>query len=167
MNWLGEIVQERIGPDDTVLDLGCGIMQASDDMRAKIILGVDIWEKYLDHIKNVHPTMRVSMSELDRFMDKSYDVVICLDVVEHLEKDLALKVIDECKRICRKRAIIYTPSEFKDNMGSVQNAWDLGENPHQRHLCVLNNNDFESRGYNTEIVTDDGIFAEWNNGNIA
>ena len=167
MNWLGEIIQERVGSSDTVLDLGCGIQNAVDEIKAKNMLGVDIWNVYLDKIKDRVNTIKISMLELERFMDKSYDVVICLDVVEHLEKELALKVIDECKRICRKKAIIYTPSEFKDNMESIPNSWGLGENPHQKHLCVLNMDDFKSGGYNTEIVTDDGILAEWNNGNIA
>ena len=161
MNWLGKLVQRKINHDDTVLDLGCGIQQANDRIRAKSILGVDIWDVYLDKIKNNIQTVRISMSELDRFMDKSYDVVICLDVVEHLEKELALNVIDECKRICRKRAVIYTPSEFKDNMSAVNNAWDLGENPHQEHKCLLNTADFTTKGYETSIVTDNGIFAIW------
>ena len=167
MNWLGELLQEKIGPDDNILDLGCGIQQAIDGIKAKSMLGIDIWDVYLNEIKDKINTIKLSMSELDRFMDGSYDVVICLDVVEHLEKELALKVIDECKRICRKKAIIYTPSEFKDNMDSIHNSWNLGENPYQKHICVLGMDDFESRGYNTEIVTDDGILAEWNNGNIA
>ena len=161
MNWLGKLVKRQINQDDTVLDLGCGIQQANDNIRAKSVLGVDIWSVYLDIIKDRINTVRLSMSDLDRFMDDSYDVVICLDVVEHLEKDLALKVIDECKRICRKRAIIYTPSNFNDNMGAVPNAWDLGENPYQQHLCVLDLNDFNARGYHTQIVTDNGIFALW------
>ena len=161
MNWLGKMVQRQINQEDTVLDLGCGIQQANDDIRAKSVLGVDIWDIYLDEIKGKINTVRISMSELDRFMDKSYDVVICLDVVEHLDKDLALKVIDECKRICRKRAIIYTPSEFKDNMDAIQNTWDLGNNPHQEHKCLLDLNDFNLRGYYTSIVTDNGIFALW------
>ena len=167
MNWLGDILQKKISNNDTVLDLGCGIMQATDELKSKMILGVDIWDKYLDKIKDRFPTVKIRMDETDRFMDNSYDVVICLDVVEHLERDLALKIIDECKRICRRKAFIYTPSEFKDNMDAVPNTWDLGENPHQKHLCVLDLNDFNSRGYSTSIVTDSGIFAEWDNGNIA
>jgi 2-polyprenyl-3-methyl-5-hydroxy-6-metoxy-1,4-benzoquinol methylase len=161
INWLGELVQEKISNEDTVLDLGCGIQQANDEIMAKCVLGVDIWETYLNHIKDNIQTVKLSMAETDRFMDNSYDVVICLDVVEHLDKELALKVIDECKRIARKRAVIYTPSEFKDNMSAVSNAWNLGENPHQKHLCVLDLNDFNSRGYYTQIVTDNGIFAIW------
>ena len=161
MNWLGEIVQRNTKQSDTVLDLGCGIQQAINNIKAKSVLGVDIWDVYLNEIKDNIQTVRISMSELDRFMDKSYDLVICLDVVEHLEKELALKVLDECKRICRRMVIIYTPSEFKDNMGAVENAWDLGYNEHQKHLCLLDMTDFKSRGYSTSMVTDNGILATW------
>ena len=108
MNWLGDLINHEINKRDSILDLGCGIMQATDGLR-NYILGVDIWDKYLNHIKDRFPTVKLSMEETDRFMDKSYDVVFCLDVLEHLEYDLALKIIDECKRIARNKVIIYTP----------------------------------------------------------
>lgn len=158
-NWLGKICQDNISPDDTVLDLGCGIQQGNDDIECKSILGVDIWKPYLDHIKNNINTVQISMSETNRFMDNSYDVVLCLDVVEHLDQELALKVIDECKRICRKKAIIYTPIEYKDNMESTHNAWGLGNNPHQAHKCVLHRNDFRFNGYIIHITDGDSILA--------
>src|SRR3990167_6083186 len=145
MNWLGEIIQEHVMDNDIVLDLGCGIMQATHDIRANTVLGVDLWDKYLDGIKHIHPTCKINMDETQRFMDNSFDVVICLDVVEHLDKELALKVIDECKRICRKKAIIYTPKEFKDNKESIPDSWGMGENPHKEHKCVLSINDFTDK----------------------
>lgn len=148
MNWLGEICQNETDPTDTVLDLGCGIMQATDKLKAKSILGVDLWDKYLDHIKTLHPTCRINMDETDRFMDGSFDVVICLDVVEHLDKKLAIKIIDECERICRKKAIIYTPNVFKENEQPANGAWDMGENIHQKHLCLVTRNELAVRGYN-------------------
>ena len=148
MNWLGELIQKDITPDDTVLDLGCGIMQATDELKAKSILGVDLWDVYLNHIKNLHPTCMINMDETDRFMDESFDVVICLDVVEHLDKKLAIKILDECERICRKKAIIYTPNEFKNNDQATEGAWNLGENIHQKHLCLIERADLKVRGYN-------------------
>ncbi len=147
VNWLGEICQYNIYPFDTVLDLGCGIMQATDDIKCKSVLGVDIWAIYLDKIKSLHPTVMISMDETYRFMDNSYDVVICLDVVEHLEYNLALKVLDECKRICRKTVIIYTPIEFDNNDQPEGGAWEMGDNEYQKHLCVINKSDLTSRDY--------------------
>lgn len=161
MNWLGQICQDNITMDDTVLDLGCGIQQANDDIKAKSVLGVDIWEVYLNHIKDNIPTCKISMDETSRFMDKSFDVVLCLDVVEHLDYDLALKVLDECKRIARKMAIIYTPNEFKDNDQLPSGAWGLGENIHQKHLCLIQKYDLTSRGYTVHNPMGDGYLAIW------
>ena len=159
MNWLGIMVQSNITPEDTVLDLGCGIMQATDDMKAKSILGCDIWHTYLNHIKHLHPTVRVAMDETWRFMDNSFDVVICLDVVEHLPKHIALDVIKECKRICRRLTIIYTPSKFKDNKDAVNDSWGLGENMLQEHLCLIEKSDFHVNGYHVENINEEGLLA--------
>ncbi|HSA75493.1 MAG TPA: class I SAM-dependent methyltransferase [Candidatus Nitrosocosmicus sp.] len=163
MNWLGELVQEYITPIDTVLDLGCGIMNAIKDINCKSILGVDIWDKYLDEIKHLHPTIKLSMEETDRFMDKSFDVVICLDVIEHLDKQLALKIIKECKRICRKTAMIYTPHEFKDNIESIDDSWGLGENPHQKHLCLINESDLTEENYDIDNPIGEGFLGVYRN----
>ena len=81
-------------PAKRVLDLGCGIMQATTDIRGtpgnegnlncRTILGVDVFSKYLDQIKFEYPTLNIEITNTDIFVDQSYDVVICLDVLEHL-----------------------------------------------------------------------------------
>lgn len=161
MNWLGELISEELNPDDSILDLGCGIMSATDELNAKII-GVDVWEKYLNHIKHKFPIIRISMEETDRFMDKSYDVVFCLDVLEHLEYNLALKILDECKRIARRKVIIYTPSIHKDNSSAEEDAWGLGECKYQKHISVVKMEDFTSRGYRViDPMHDNSHYAVW------
>ena len=159
VNWLGKIVQKHIQPDDTVLDLGCGIMQGTDDLKCKSLLGVDIWSTYLNNIKHLHPTVKMGMDETYRFMDNSYDVVICLDVVEHLEKELALRVLDECKRICRKKAIVYTPDHFDENPQPPEGAWGLGDNPLQTHRCVIAKVELRTRKYHVTNPISEGWFG--------
>ena len=162
MNWLGTMIQKHIGLNDAVLDLGCGVMSATDGLKAKSILGVDIWDKYLNAIKDRFQTIKLSMIETDRFMDQSYDVVICLDVLEHLNYNLAFKMLGECKRIARKKVIIYTPSKHKDNSNAENNAWGLGECEYQKHISVLTLDDFKLEGYNvTDPMKDDSHYAIW------
>ena len=156
MNWLGEKIQNHIEPTDTVLDLGCGIMGATDDLKCKVILGCDVWYPYLEKICHLWPTVKVRMNELDRFVDNSYDVVLCLDVLEHLDKGIAVQALEEMKRICRKKVIIYTPRLFQTNEESVENAWNLGYNPHQKHICQIEIPLLNEFGYKTEIMDVDG-----------
>jgi len=153
MNWFGELIQKEITKNDSVLDLGCGIMQATTDVieyrktrnpfknlrviKCKSLLGCDMWRSYLDVAKKYFPVVQISMNELDRFVDESFDVVMCLDVLEHLELQEALNAIENMKRIARKKLIIYTPSNFKTNEEHVENVWNLGENRFQEHKSFL------------------------------
>lgn len=170
MNWLGNIIQKHVSDCDTVLDLGCGIMQAttdnlekmlgtnikqrfvkklskSDNLRCKSILGCDLWEEYLKIANRHWPVIKLGMNELDRFIDESFDVILCIDVLEHLELQDALKSIEHMKRISRKKVIIYTPSQYITNEEHVENAWGLGENPYQRHRCFLEPTVLENIGF--------------------
>jgi ubiquinone/menaquinone biosynthesis C-methylase UbiE len=153
MNWLGEIIQKQITKNDSVLDCGCGIMQATTDvieyrktrnpfkdykkLICKSLLGIDIWKPYLTTARFYFPVVQIAMNELDRFVDYSFDVVICLDVLEHLEHEEAVKAIMEMKRIARRKVIIYTPSTFSTNEEHVENVWNMGENQLQIHRCFL------------------------------
>lgn len=160
MNWLGKSIQDELDIEDTVLDVGCGIMQGSDDLLCKSMLGCDIFPKYLNKIKNKWNTVILGAHELDRFVDESYDFVICLDVVEHLERELALKVLDELKRIARKKVIVYTPSEFHENLEQVKDSWGMGYNEAQKHKCLISRVDFKLKGYKTK-KSDTSTWAIW------
>ena len=159
MNWLGERIQKELVDSDSILDLGCGIMSATDELNNKII-GVDIWPRYLNHIKHKFPVIILSMEETDRFLDDSFDIVFCLDVLEHLPKELALKILDECKRIARRKVIIYTPSIHKDNSEAIKDAWGLGECKYQEHISVVNLEDFILSGYKVcDPMSDNSHYA--------
>ncbi len=163
MNWLGDYVQDFVERDDLVLDVGCGIMQATTDslskgsLKCKTILGMDIWLKYLDQIKSKYPTLCATTENMWMFPDSSYDVVLCFDVLEHLELDNALKLVDEMKRIARKHVIIYTPEIFETNEENELNAWNLGNNPHQKHKCVLPESELKKLGFD---VSNPKIYAK-------
>ena len=151
MNWLGEVIQKNVESSDTVLDLGCGIMQATEGLVCKSVLGVDIFARYLEEIKYTHPTVQLSVEETGAFLDNSFDVVLCIDVLEHLEKDVAVIVLQECIRICRRTSIVYTPRVFQDNPQPKEGAWGLGDNIYQSHKCCLSKEELEATGYMVTI----------------
>ena len=158
MNWLGELCQKYINLDDTVLDIGCGIHHTVEGLQFKSYLGCDVWMKYLDVTKQKQNVVRIDATkDLDRFPDKSYDVVLCLDVLEHVTLGDAEKILEHLKRICRKYTIIFTPSEFTENESAVENAWDLGRCDYQRHRCLLTMEILKGHGF--KVSTDNGDWA--------
>lgn len=165
MNWLGELVQNEVTESDTLLDLGCGVMQATDGLICKYIVCCDIFLPYLDELKYRYSTIRLNLNELDKFPDNSYDVVICLDVLEHLDKELAIFVIENMKRICRRKAIVYTPRFFDSNTEAVDNAWGFGKNDYQKHLCLIEKPVLHSRGFKPSNDNEDGgtygVYEKW------
>ena len=126
MNWLGDFVQTQLAPEDEVLDLGCGIMQATLDvipaypktrLRCKRLLGVDIHQPSLDFLKERGiETLQHDLTELPLPLpDKSFDVVIFTDLFEHLRLYQAEDLVNEAQRLARKKIICSTPKEFRRN----------------------------------------------------
>lgn len=169
MNWLGRLVQSYIGKDDTVLDVGCGIMQATTDvlngkksflgkrdiLQCKHLLGIDPHRDYLKQACKIFPTVQMDIKELDRFVDNSFDVVICLDVLEHIELDAAKWALHQMERIARKRVIVYTPSTFHKNEENATDAWGMGANSLQLHRCFLEPHILKARGYEVSFPEPD------------
>lgn len=118
------MTQKRINRGDTVLDLGCGLMLDIMDfcptypkskLHCKELIGVDAYKPYLDWlngkgIKTVHHDLR----ELPLpFPDKGFDVVLMLDVLEHLDSvEQATKLVNEAKRVARKTIFVVTPRHY-------------------------------------------------------
>lgn len=180
-NGLFDLIQAETGPADTVLDLGCGILHQTTCRRygpglpadgefAMLncggYLGCDLFGRYLDVVKKHIPTVKLDASEAGkRFQPCSYDVVIALDVVEHLELAVARKLAVDMMSIARKSAIIFTPVEMSSNEGSVGDAWGLGPNELQYHKCCLPPEWLEGQGYECVFPEPSrNTFAVWRRG---
>lgn len=174
MNWCGDLIQAETGPNDTVLDLGCGIMQNTLDhiptypktrLKCGEITGVDIYAPYLKWLNENYPEIKTLQHDLTDlplpFKSKSQDVVLLCDILEHLKtKEEALNLIEESERIARKRVLILTPRIFFDNIQTL-NSYNLGYNPHQRHKQLIKRELLEEMKYKTQIppVDPNCIFA--------
>lgn len=171
MNWLGKKISKYIHKNDIILDLGCGIMQATTgiydgkkSIKCKTILGVELHDVYLDKVKLYYPTIKMNVLDIHRFVDNSYDVILCIDVLEHLELDDATYLLKQMKKIARRTVIIYTPREFDYNGDNTSNAWGLGENKLQGHKSLITEKLLNELGYHTEITDIDsnilGVYHE-------
>lgn len=167
MNWLGEMVQKHITENDTVLSLGCGIFNESKGLRCKNITGIDIYEPYVK--KLTAEGYEIILDDITKhpFKEKSYDVIIALDVLEHLCYTDAVELLNKMKQIARKKVIIYTPIEFHDNINNVKTIHitknspynGLGENRYQMHQCLIKQQDLLNNDYKIQETVNGGYFA--------
>ena len=135
-------VQTLVDPLHKTLDLGSGRGDYSD--LAFNTTTVDAWEGvdadyYIDLEKEKLP-----------FEDNSFDTVMMIDFIEHLEKEAGLRLIEDCKKIARKRIVLFTPLFWTDNSENVENpdCWAYG-NPYDYHKSLWTQEDFESTGWKT------------------
>ena len=131
----------------SILDVACGLSLKSKYIPAQIRVGVDIYDKYFEHIESEVPyvVMKYDVRKLNEvFVPKSFDLVIALDVIEHLEKQESLDMIKECEKIARKAVILETPEGYVP-----QNLDILGHGGHewQTHRCGWEKEELEKLGY--------------------
>lgn len=160
MNHVGELINKELKRSDTVLDIGCGIMQGTMDtwqynddscLKCRTVTGLDAHAPYLDRIKHIPGVTVITgvATDLSMFVDKSFDVVIALDLIEHLTTDEARQLLLEMTRIARRKVIIYTPSYFylneRKGLNCMYGEWGL--NHYQDHKCFLEKEVYEAAGY--------------------
>lgn len=132
---------------DSVIDVGCGkgttgvILKAYRDVKTTV--GLEIFKPYLEHCEKTNAYDVLVNHDLNAeripFDDKAFDLVLCLDVIEHLEKAPALKLLKELKRIGRK-VVLVTPSYY-------QHQDELDGSEYQVHRCFISKKEFEGEGY--------------------
>lgn len=132
---------------DTILDVACGLSFKSKFVPAKVRVGVDVFEEYFNHIETDLPyaVVRYDVRRIrEIFMPKSFDLVLALDIVEHLEKYEAIDMIKQCEEIAKKAVIIETPKGYVP-----QNIDILGHGGHefQTHRCGWEVEELEKLGY--------------------
>lgn len=131
----------------SVLDVGCG--NESPLYRVKKTFyseGFDGFKLSIEKSKKkkIHDKYTVgNIVDLHRyFKPKSFDAVIALDVIEHFEKKVALRLIKDLEKIAKKKVILLTPNGFY-----AQDAYD--SNPYQVHKSGWAKIDLENLGYKT------------------
>lgn len=121
---------------DRVLDLGCGRGSSLQYYQAKFSVGVDYSMPYLleSKRKGIHKFyVRADLNNIE-FKPGSFDAVLLLDVIEHLDKESALKLLDKAIEIARKKIIIISPNgylaqcQFEENELQVhKSGWEVNE----------------------------------------
>jgi len=107
--WCG--LDNNIG---SILDLGCGKginMSVINSSKRLFAVGIDIFLPYLRECKRRGIYDEVLQCDVRNvpFKSKSFDIVFCGQLIEHLDKEDAWSLIREAEGIARRRVIITTP----------------------------------------------------------
>lgn len=140
--------RERIS---TVLDVGCGLSLKSQFIEADIRVGVDAHRPYLEKIDAKVPYVCISADalHLERlFLPRSFDLVLLLDIVEHLDKPDALELIRQAEIVARRAVVIETPKGFLPQNIDILG---LGGDHLQTHRCGFESDELAASGYDVVV----------------
>lgn len=144
-------IRTHIAPGDHILSLCCGIgMELRKLGEGNPLTGVDITPEYITEFRKMFPWADTHVADALEWAkkqpDKSYDVVSIIDGVEHLTKKRGTELIKEAKRLCRKKAIVFTPEGYIKN--EPKNTWGIPGGDHaQHHLSGWEVKDLEKLGF--------------------
>lgn len=114
----------------TVLDLGCGTgdLMVGVNKEGFYAVGIDLFKPYLSLSKEKKGHSEIVMADIEKveFRPKSFDAVMAIGVIEHLEKNKGAILIKKMKKWARKKVLLFTPNGYV-----FQNEYD--KNPFQIH----------------------------------
>ena len=131
----------------TILDLGCGrrnIFAGIGKARKNFLsVGVDNDEMRLLEAKRsgIHDSYIQGDFMTMEFAPKSFDIVLAIDVIEHLSKEDGFCLIEKMESIAKSKVIIVTPNGFEQIRG---------DKLREVHKCGWEIPEFRDRGYNVK-----------------
>ena len=88
----------------------------------------------------------------DPFIDKSFDLAMATDLIEHLDRASGFALIDQMERIAKKAVVIFTPVGFLDTEKYQKEA--VGDDRTLIHRSGWDPEVFKALGYEVEIIKD-------------
>src|SRR3989344_3901418 len=139
------VIERELEGMETVLDLGCGADSPLSQVAGNYTsVGVDLFMKSIEisKLKKIHDKyIQCDVTKInEKVKPKSFDVVIALDLIEHLDKKEGIKLLDKVEKIATKKVIIMTPNGYYDQE-------PYGGNPYQVHRSGWLIEDFKQRSY--------------------
>lgn len=130
-------VVEPLGAE-SLLDAGCGegeTLARMDGLLPDDVFAVDLSEAAVQFTAARFPTIEVGCHSIDNlpFDNDNFDLVLCLEVLEHLEDPGA--ALDELARVSRRNVIVSTPHEPWFRLGSLlRGKYVSGLGNHPEHV---------------------------------
>jgi 2-polyprenyl-3-methyl-5-hydroxy-6-metoxy-1,4-benzoquinol methylase len=140
------VAGKYLRPDDRVLDVGFGLGYGLQIMASKAgrLAGVEVDQRAVEHARELVQALE-QIAEVRRYDGKklpyathSFDVVTCIDVIEHVPDYMEL--LGEMLRVAWRLVIVSTPnrrSEFTRPSGRPRNRRHLREWSFEEFCAIL------------------------------
>lgn len=140
---INKYLRKELQDCETVLDLGCG-----DDtspvrhISVPYSVGVELFEPYLKRSKekNIHNEYILGDMRKVEFKPNSFDAVLAIGVIEHLNKEDGFEFIEKMKGWAKKKMVLFTPNGYV-----WQDSCD--NNPLQVHRTGWSVDEFRNLGF--------------------
>jgi hypothetical protein len=160
------LVKSLASKPKDMLVLGAGLMKAEMEMDAENILAIEWSVERLEKIRKryagrLEATLRHDISTgLKQVIPKNkFDTAVSFDFIEHLKKDVALKVLLELQTLITKQIILFVPIEPKMNSFVEMMQYKIQERRKKKnltlghHLSTWTPEEFEQLGYDVYVNT--------------
>ncbi len=140
----GSPLRTMIKKGDKVLELGCGknsLIVRSGLIKKLNVTGVDIFKPYVDLHNSGGLYQSCVLADITKIEvnENEFDAVVCMDVLEHLDKKDGIALLGKMK-VWGRKVIITTPNGYV--------GWYAADgNVHQNHKSGWFIKDFTSQGY--------------------
>ena len=139
----------------TVLEIGAGLFEQLRFVSPKIVrVGVEIFLPYIEHRVCDSKCICVHYDALkidELFVDNSFDAVMMIDVLEHFERQDALRLLEKVQRIAKKKLFLFVPEgihpQHKDDRG-------FGNDYYMSHRSTWYAEDLMQLGFHVEVWGD-------------
>ncbi len=138
---------------ESILDIGCGCGKYGFLAREYLrdcpwmpnwvtVKRVDAVEVFENYIKDIHRLIydNIYIGDITELEIGEYDLILMVDVIEHIEKTKALELVEKLKH--KGKLLIITPKEFMVHPERYGNK-------HEEHISHFTYEDFGGRDMST------------------
>jgi ubiquinone/menaquinone biosynthesis C-methylase UbiE len=139
-NWANNFCKNK-----SVLEVPCGMGWGTSLLKkADSIIGVDISEEAINEAKLKYGNSRLqfqvgSMEKLP-FADNSFDIVLCLEGIEHVDENIGKKFIAEASRVLKPKGTLLVSSPRHKTKEHSGNPYHIIEYRLPHLIEVMSNN---------------------------
>ena len=154
-NWSVDYLIKRLSAYDSVLDIGCSSGWLLKRVDTKRRIGIDICEKAIRDARASDPLAEWIIGDLRNITDLvapgSVECVVGMDIIEHFEKDDAIKLLKDIDSIATSAIFLFVPVGYHEQTKDDKN---YGNDYWETHRSIWYPQELANHGYEVWVYPD-------------